>query len=102
VIAKSFARIHNANLINFGLLPLTFEDPSDYDGIEQSDELAVAGIIEGLSTGTLTARNLTRGNSFRVRVSLTDRERDILLDGGLLAHTRRTGIDASENGGPGA
>lgn len=98
VIAKSFARIHKANLINFGLLPLTFEDPDDYDTLEQGDEIAVSAVLEGLSTGRIPAVNLTRGAPIRLEVSLTEREREILRDGGLLAHTRRTGIDARGNG----
>jgi aconitate hydratase len=98
VMAKSFARIHEANLVNWGLLPLTFLDPADYDRIDQDDEIAVEGVIEGLRTGRIRATNRTKGRSFDLRVSLTDREREILLDGGLLAHTRRTGIDLRGNG----
>jgi hypothetical protein len=55
-------------------------------------------VLEGLATGRLRAVNLTKGKSFDVQVSLTERERGILVDGGLLAHTRRTGIDVRENG----
>jgi aconitate hydratase len=98
VLARSFARIHEANLVNWGLLPLTFADPSDYDAVDQGDEIAVEGVLEGLATGRLRAVNLTKGKSFDVQVSLTERERGILVDGGLLAHTRRTGIDVRENG----
>ena len=99
VIAKSFARIHKANLINFGLLPLVFDDPADYDAIDQDDDIRVGGVLEGLARGSMEAVNVTRGRSFRVTIDLTDRERGILEDGGLLAHTRRTGIDMRGNGG---
>jgi aconitate hydratase len=93
VMARSFARIHKANLINFGLLPLTFADPADYERVQQGDEIAVSGVLGGLASGRIPAVNLTRKRSFDLEVSLTEREREILLDGGLLAHTRRTGID---------
>jgi aconitate hydratase len=94
VIAKSFARIHKANLINFGLLPLTFADPADYEVLEQRDAIEVEGVLAGLTTGRISARHATRGTPFWLLIDLTPREREILLDGGLLAHTRRTGIDA--------
>jgi aconitate hydratase len=94
VIAKSFARIHKANLINFGLLPLTFADPADYELLEQRDAIEVGGVLEGLTSGRISARHVTRGTPLRLLIDLTPREREILLDGGLLAHTRRTGIDA--------
>ena len=100
VLAKSFARIHKANLINFGLLPLTFADPAEYDRVEQGDEIAVGGVLDGLETGRIRGMNVTQGRPLELRIELTDREREILRDGGLLAHTRRTGIDMTGNGGP--
>ncbi|MBA2565589.1 MAG: aconitate hydratase [Gemmatimonadetes bacterium] len=100
VVAKSFARIHKANLINFGLLPLTFEDTADYESIEQGDQIAVGGVLQGLETGRIAGVNVTKGTPLRLEIALTPREREILLDGGLLAHTRRTGIDLrAEDGG---
>ena len=60
VIAKSFARIHVANLVNAGIMPLTFADPADYDKIEQGDELLVKGIMEGLDTGNITLVDKTK------------------------------------------
>jgi aconitate hydratase len=98
VMAKSFARIHEANLVNWGLLPLTFMNPADYDAIDQDDEISVRDVVAGLSSGRIRATNATKGKTFDLKVSLTEREREILLDGGLLAHTRRTGIDESGNG----
>lgn len=84
VLVKSFARIHRANLINFGILPLTFLDPADYDGIDQGDRLRLDAIPAGLAAGELTVHNLTRGTTLSVGAELTERERALLLSGGLL------------------
>jgi aconitate hydratase len=84
VIARSFARIHQANLVNFGIVPLTFEDPADYDRIQQGDRLAADGVWAGVRQGGLAVRNETKGFSFRVRVALNDLERKVLLAGGRL------------------
>ena len=75
VIAKSFARIHKANLVNFGLLPLTFADPSSYEGVAEGDVLVAEGVHAGIDRGRFTVRNETRGTSFEVEIDLTDRER---------------------------
>jgi aconitate hydratase len=75
VIAKSFARIHKANLVNFGLLPLTFADPTSYDTIEQGDELVAEDVHEGMERGRIRVRNLTRDTSFETTIELTARER---------------------------
>ncbi|UFP95144.1 aconitate hydratase [Gloeobacter morelensis] len=84
VIVKSFARIHRANLINFGILPLTFADEADHDGVDQGDQLRLEGIAEGLTTGHFTVANLTKGTNFRADAQLTEREREVILAGGLL------------------
>ncbi len=90
VVAKSFARIHAANLINDGILPLTFADPADYDALAQGDDLTIAGIFAGLESGTFTLTDTTTGETFARRVrTLTARQRDILRAGGLLATTQR-------------
>jgi len=88
VLAKTFARIHRANLINWGLLPLEFADPADYDRVEPGAQLRVAGLETGLAQGTLTVEDQTGGHRIAVRCVLTDRERAILRAGGRLAHTR--------------
>jgi aconitate hydratase len=88
VIARSFARIHRANLINWGVLPLEFADPTDYDGVQAGHRLRITGIHAGLAAGKLTVDDETAGRRFDVRCALTDREREILLAGGRLAHTR--------------
>ena len=88
VVAKSFARIHAANLINAGILPLTFENPEDYDMLRQGDELRIDGIRAGMAAGRLTLTDTTRGVSCPVVCSLTGRQQDILLAGGLLSYTK--------------
>ena len=89
VIAKSFARIHYANLINTGIVPLVLDDPADYDTLEEGDELALPGLREALLEETpLTVENRTRGTRFTVTPSFTERELANLLAGGLLNLTR--------------
>jgi len=94
VIAKSFARIHKANLVNFGLLPLTFADPAAYDAIEQGDVLVAADVHAGIDRGRFTVRNETKDKSFEVEIELTDRERTLLKAGGVLPYTRDHGLAA--------
>ncbi len=88
VLAKTFARIHRANLINWGILPLEFADPSDYDRITAGDRLVIRGIPDGLAVGALTVEDEAMGRRIPVRCVLTPREREILLAGGRLRHTR--------------
>jgi aconitate hydratase len=89
VIAKSFARIHRANLINWGIVPLEFEEPASYEGIQQGDRLRIEGLRSRLAAGEpLAVVNGRTGASFTVRCPLTPRERDILLAGGLLPYTK--------------
>jgi aconitate hydratase len=88
VLAKSFARIHRANLINWGVLPLELADPADYDAIAVGDRFRIADIPGGLAAGALAVENEATGRRIAVRCLLTDRERAILLAGGRLAHTR--------------
>ncbi len=86
VIAKSFARIHAANLINAGILPLCFADPADYDRLAQGDELELCDIHTGLVSGEFTLR--VHGESIRLYGSFSERQRAVLLAGGLLNYTR--------------
>jgi aconitate hydratase len=88
VVAKSFARIHRANLINWGVLPLELVDPADHDLLAPGDRLRLAGLRAGLATGQLTLEHGPSGRGVPVRCVLTARERAILLAGGRLAHTR--------------
>ncbi len=84
-LVKSFARIHKANLINFGIVPMTFENPQDYDRIEQGEKLVIPGIRRALLSGadTVTVK-ASSGNTFQARLDLSERDRFILVAGSLL------------------
>ena len=89
VIVKSFARIHRANLINWGIVPLTFDDPAAYDTIERDDRLHLPDLRAALKSGVrVTIANQRTGATFTTSCLLTPRERDILLAGGVLAYTK--------------
>jgi aconitate hydratase len=90
VLSKGFARIHRANLINFGILPMELAEAADYDRIRQGDRLEIRDVITSLkqNRGTLTVRNLTKNETFQVKLPLTRREADIILAGGLLNYTK--------------
>jgi aconitate hydratase len=92
VIAKSFARIHVANLINAGILPLTFADPADYEALRQGDRLRLEALGEGMAAGSVTVVNESTGNRFTALCDLTERQRNILLAGGLLNYTKEGGL----------
>src|SRR5205814_1072890 len=90
VIVKSFARIHRANLVNWGVVPLTFDDPAAYDAIQRDDRLRLEDLRAALAAGArVRVVNTRTGHAFTVSCVLTPREREILLAGGLLAHTRQ-------------
>ena len=91
VIAKSFARIHIANLINAGILPLTFANPADYDAINQDTQLFIHDIEAGMKEGKLTVTDQIAGFHFTVNCDMTDRQRAIVMAGGLLNYTREGG-----------
>ena len=86
VVAKSFARIHAANLINAGILPLTFADPADYDKLNQDDVLAVSELHAGMDRGEVVLKNRTTGVEIPLVCSFTDRQKAILKAGGLLKY----------------
>ncbi len=89
VIAKSFERIHAANLINFGIVPLTFKNESDYDKIVQGDRLGIPDIRDKISRGeTLSVKNNSSGVKFEVGCNLSHRARDIVLAGGMLSYIK--------------
>ena len=89
VIVKSFARIHRANLINFGILPLLFKSEQDYDRIEQGDVLEVKDALSAVKgSQTFTVVNQTKEYIFDVTANLNLREKELILKGGLLSHTR--------------
>jgi aconitate hydratase len=92
VITKSFERIHSANLINFGIVPLLFTDEADYDRIDQGDRIEIPDIREAITKGsTVKARNVTKEFEFEVKHTLTDRQIEIILAGGRLAYTKEKG-----------
>jgi aconitate hydratase len=84
VIARSFARIHRANLINFGILPLTFTNPADYERVGQGDALSMKDVAKALAEGALTVQDESAGFSFRVKADLSPEERKIVAAGGRL------------------
>jgi len=85
VIAKGFARIHRQNLVNFGILPLTFVDAEDWGKIDQGDVLSLSGIREALQrNATITVTNKTRGETFQVAHSMSGRQIEIVLAGSLI------------------
>ena len=88
VIAKSFARIHKANLVNFGILPLEFADPEDYDSLEQGDVLIFSNLIESLKSGEAFAKNTRTRKDIKLTVSLSSRQVEIIEKGGLLAFAK--------------
>ena len=91
VIAKSFARIHVANLINAGILPLTFENPADYDDLAQDQKLTLENIREGMACGKIRIIS-DNGKEFTALCNLTKRQQAILMAGGLLNYTKEGGL----------
>lgn len=87
VIARSFARIHRANLINFGILPLLFQSEEDYKRVEEGDRLLIRDVLQSLNgSQDFVVENLTKGNTFVVRSNLNEREKNLILKGGLLPY----------------
>ena len=84
VIALSIERIHKANLINFGILPLAFADTADYEKIAKGDVLAIDDIHQTIRSPRITVRNITQGTTFEVVNETSSREQEIILAGGLL------------------
>ncbi|MBE6904015.1 MAG: aconitate hydratase [Ruminococcaceae bacterium] len=91
VIAKSFARIHAANLINSGIMPLVFENEADYDSISLNDELVIDKLHSQLENGKISILNKTTGKSFNVTIELSERQKGMILAGGLLNYTKNNG-----------
>ena len=91
VLAKSFARIHVANLINAGILPLTFADPADYDDLQQDHKIKITGIKASMVSGEFTLTDENTGKTFQANCQLSNRQQAILLAGGLLNYTKEGG-----------
>jgi len=90
VIAKSFARIHMANLINSGIIPLVLADESDYEKIAQGDELVIENAREKVLMPEFDVLDKTAGEKIHVRLEVSDRQRQMLLEGGLLNFTAKS------------
>lgn len=91
VITKSFARIHVANLINAGIMPLTFKNPEDYDKVSQGDVLRLSDIYAGMDSGEITLTDVTTGEQFTLVCSFTQRQKEILKAGSLLKYVAKEG-----------
>ena len=89
VIAKSFARIHAANLINFGILPLTLDDPDDYERISEGARIEIDGFASAIEKADHVMLKTDTGAAIRLNITLTERQRGILLCGGLLNYTKK-------------
>ena len=83
-IAKSFARIHKANLCNFGILPLTFKDPEDYDRLENESKVIFPDIKKHLENDEMEMPVLVNGNPITALLDVSDRQRELLIAGGVL------------------
>ena len=91
IMAQSIERIHQANLCNFGILPLTFKDAADYDRIEQGDELEISDAIAQVKAGCdVTVRNITKGYSFKMDLDVSELQRSMLIAGGRLNQIKET------------
>ena len=91
VIAKSFARIHAQNLINAGIMPLTFKNESDYDKIGEGDEILIENVFNGMKSGEFVLNDLTRDVKIPLVQSFTERQIEMLKAGGLLSFTTKKG-----------
>jgi aconitate hydratase len=89
VVARSFARIHRQNLASFGVLPLVFADPADYERLSQDDDVSLAELDRLAAAAELRLENRTRGEAYRVRVALTEREVPIVRAGGVINALRQ-------------
>jgi len=88
VIAKSFARIYRRNMINNGVVPLIFQNTTDYEFIRKGDLLFIDRLVEQIQKDRVVVENRSRGNTFETILDLTPRERGLLLKGGLLGSLR--------------
>lgn len=89
VIAKSIARIHKGNLINHGIIPMIFENPADYDKIDQGDELEINGLLEQMQKKEVEIRDNTKGVTFKARLELSDSELEVISCGGQLRYLKK-------------
>jgi aconitate hydratase len=90
VLAKSFARIHRANLINFGIVPFEFVHDKEYDKLQQGTMIRIDNVISALSSGSSAVQALVNGIAIDLKIDFSERQRKVLLEGGLLNYTRKT------------
>lgn len=93
VVAKSFARIHRSNLVNSAILPLVFKNPEDYDKIDEFDEIEILNIHESLKTKAFSMKNLTKNIEIELVGDFSQREQDILLQGGYLNYAKKLELE---------
>ena len=91
VIAKSFARIHKANLINNGIVPLEFKNEADYNEVDALDELVIDNIKEALTKGSVKVKNISKNSEFEVLIDLTEKEIQVIKAGGRLNYVKNLG-----------
>ena len=87
VLARSFARIHKANLVNFGIVPMVIDEET-YAALNDGDEIELTGVVDGLTSGIVQGRNLASGAEFTAKVELTSREIEVLKAGGMLTYVK--------------
>ena len=91
VLAKSFARIHQANLVNNGIIPLIFKNPEDYDNVKEMDELLIENTLFQVKKGIVKIKNLTNGKEYKMLLNITERQKEIIVQGGLLSLVKSKG-----------
>ncbi|MCD3363349.1 aconitate hydratase, partial [Clostridium botulinum D/C] len=84
VFAKSFARIHKANLINNGIMPLEFLKVSDYDSIDEFDEFIIENAREAVESGKVVVKNITKNKTYNMSLQISERQKNMILKGGLI------------------
>ena len=89
VIAKSIARIHKGNLVNHGIIPMLFEDPSVYEHIELEDYIEIENLLDQIPTRRIKVKDKTKGFEFYVTLDLTDNEIEVVLNGGQLSYLKK-------------
>jgi len=89
VLAKSFARIHKANLINNGIVPLVFKNSEDYDRIEKNDELVIDNVVKQIGKGIVTVHNETKNENYEMILDIPERQKDMLICGGKLNQIKK-------------
>ena len=90
VVAKSMERIHNANLVNFGIVPFLFENPADYDHFDTNDIIEIPDLADAIAgDGKALLKNLTKNKTLPIRAHLSDRAKVILKEGGLMRYVAK-------------